>query len=694
MKVTKHTKNSFFLYAFYTIIISLCFISCGNKENKNISSSTDNDSISIWISNSRKSSFEKQKRVQFLEKAYLANKELSTDSTRLKNLSSISLRYSSLKDSLNFRKTNAEVILLSKKNKDSITLANSYWDLGSFFKSQSIMDSSFFYFQKAHKTFLLNNKKQLAARMLLAMANIQESANDNTGAEINCIKAIEIFKSLEDYKYLSRSYNTLGIITNNLEDNDKAISYYKEAIAYDKKTNNGSIKSYSTINNLGVTNSTNKNYENAIPYFEQVLNSPDLLKKNPQLYATALNNLTSANFKLNKLDSIEKNYLKVLNIREKENNIVGISASHFYLAEYYLKVNDTSNAKKNITNAIKFAKLSSNNERLLESLKLAAKTEPENAAKYLLENINLQDSLEKEERRIRNKFARIRFETDEFIAQNELLQKQKQLWTGITAGLILLLIAIYVIVSQRSKNQKLKFTQQQQANNQEVFNLMLAQKQKVDEAKRNEQKRISEELHDGVLGKMLGARMVLTGLNKKVDPIAIAEKSKAIDALKNVEGEVRAISHELNHAAYQKIPNFINSIKELLATNAKNAKIDEEFNYNNTFDWDTLSGDIKINVYRMIQECIHNSIKHAECQKIYVNFDIHKFNFEITVGDNGKGYDFNKEKKGIGLRNIKSRINKLNGHFTVDSKLGKGTSFFFNIPISKIKKYKEQETPA
>ena len=61
---------------------------------------------------------------------------------------------------------------------------------------------------------------------------------------------------------------------------------------------------------------------------------------------------------------------------------------------------------------------------------------------------------------------------------------------------------------------------------------MLAQSEKVEEGKKMEQKRVSEELHDGVLGKMLGARMMLLGLNKKTDPEAIEGRAKAIQFYK------------------------------------------------------------------------------------------------------------------------------------------------------------------
>ncbi|WP_299432671.1 tetratricopeptide repeat-containing sensor histidine kinase [uncultured Maribacter sp.] len=680
-------KNNLFPRLLPLLLLCLCIGCTKLVKDKNTSTTPVTDSISSWIAKGKDKKLTKKQRLVFVNKAYLKNKDVKPDSVKIKNLSSISYRYLSLKDSLHFRKTNTETIELYKATKDTTTLANSYWDLGYFYDKEFVMDSSFFYYQKAAKLFLDIKNNTNAARMFRAMASIQEEIHDNTGAEINCIKAIELLKPLKEYKHLSKCYNTLGIIASNLEESKKSIAYYKEASAYDVKANNRKTD-LGIINNLGNAYQKKKEYAKAIPYFKEVVEIKNLKNSSPSLYALALNNLTYSRFMLGATDSIKENYEKVLKIREREKELFKISTSHYFLADYYLSIKDTTNALLHATSARSHAKEASNTLRLLKSLLLLAQINPINAADYHLEHIKITDSMHIAEQQIRNKFTRIRFETDEVIAENKLLYQEKKLWTGITAGLVLLLIAIYIIVWQRNKNQKLKFTQQEQANDQEIFNLMLAQKEEIEEAKRNEQKRISEELHYSILDKILGARMVLTGLNKKIDPVAIEEKIKGITILKNVEREVRTISHELNHAAYQKIPNFINSIKKLLSTLAKNAKIEQEFNFNNTFDWDTLSGDIKINVYRMIQECIHNSIKHAECQKVYVNFNIHKFNFVVTVGDNGKGYEFNKEKKGFGLRNIKSRIEKLNGYFTIDSSIEKGTTLVFNIPISNIHKHK------
>lgn len=263
------------------------------------------------------------------------------------------------------------------------------------------------------------------------------------------------------------------------------------------------------------------------------------------------------------------------------------------------------------------------------------------------------------------------------------------MWTGIAVGFFLLGLSVYVIINQRARNQKLVFQQQQQANNQEIFNLMLAQKQKVDEVKRMEQKRISEELHDGVLGKMLGARMVLTGLNKKSDDEAIKERSEAIKALKNVENEVRSISHELSHTAYEKLNNFVNSIETLLSSTKENVNINTIFNYEEDEDWDSIRGDIKINVYRIIQETLQNSIKHSNCENFFINFERNEDFFNLTIKDDGKGFKSNGKKKGIGIRNITSRVSKLSGTWTLDSAPGKGTFISIQIPINETPLTKE-----
>jgi len=244
-------------------------------------------------------------------------------------------------------------------------------------------------------------------------------------------------------------------------------------------------------------------------------------------------------------------------------------------------------------------------------------------------------------------------------------------------------VLLFVNISQRIKNQKLQFQQSQQKSNEEIFNLMLSQQGKLEEGKHIEQKRISEELHDGILGQMLGIRLILTGLNKKTDEKAILQREDLIKKLQLVEEEVRTISHELNYTSYEKVNNFVISIQDLLKTTGESANLSTNFIYNKEMSWDQLLGDVKINIYRIVQECLQNCVKHAKANNIDLRFETNDVYIKISIKDDGKGFSTKKGRKGIGLKNISSRIEKLKGFYTIESEVKRGTTVLLTIPKDK-----------
>ncbi len=261
-----------------------------------------------------------------------------------------------------------------------------------------------------------------------------------------------------------------------------------------------------------------------------------------------------------------------------------------------------------------------------------------------------------------------------------------------SGGVFLLALSVFIIVMQRIRNQKLRFQQQQQAANQEIFNLMLAQNQKMEEGKKSEQRRISEELHDGILGEMNGVRMVLLGLNKKVDEAAVALRSQAISKLQVIQEEIRTISHALSDASYRKFHNFVNSLQDLLKTIGEAAGMEHELTYDEDIDWDALHGDIKINLYRIVQECLQNTVKHSGANSISLNLHGNSKNVVITIADNGKGFNAQNGKKGIGHKNISSRVASIHGHWEISSSKGKGTRVTIRIPYSEAGEVRGQDS--
>lgn len=668
---------------FFGNLLLLLFLGCKNDKAQlqNDAKSGEVDSVLIWVKKSRNTAISKTEREEWLAKANNTASVSSNDTLKSNYFSRISLAYLKLEDSANFRTTNKKAMELAKKLGDSSAYAETQWDLGFFLRGSTHQDSSYYHYQEAQKIFAQMGDDFYSARMLYNMAAVQADVRDYTGSEITTIRAIELLKPLNKYRQLSNCYDNLGSVTNALKEYDRSVEYYEKSLEYQEKLKEKNELGYGTLNNMGMVYQEQGQHQKAIQAFNEVLDYDSLYYKDTESYSTALSNLAYSKYKSADTIGLLPLFNRALEIKDSINDLRGISLTNFHLAEYYLDKKDTSTALDHARQAKTFAEKSSNNRRLLETLKLFPRLDPKNAAAYSQEYIALNDSLQQEERKTRNKFARIRFETDEFIAENRLLARQRQLLIGIAIGLSLLAGSIFIIISQRVKNEKLKFQQKQQEKNQEVFDLILSQKKKLEEVKQQEQKRISEELHDGVQSQINGIRMVLLGLNKKTDENSLTLRHEAITKLQDVQEEVRTISHELSHASYRKIHNFSNFIDELLKEIGDAAKIAYEFRYDQERDWDQLSGETKINLYRIIQESLQNCVKHAKAKKMILDFKASETDLIISLTDDGVGFNVRKGKRGIGLKNITSRVQKLQGTWDIKSKIGEGTTVIINVPV-------------
>ena len=292
----------------------------------------------------------------------------------------------------------------------------------------------------------------------------------------------------------------------------------------------------------------------------------------------------------------------------------------------------------------------------------------------------LNDKLIKQERAVRNKFARIQFETAEYISANERLSWEKNLIMIIGSIIILIGSLLYIILDQRSKNIKLKLEKRQQKANEEIYDLMLVQQYKLDEGRRKEKKRISEELHDGVLGKLFGTRLLLSALNDKSDAETIKKREKYINDLQAVEEEVRNVSHELNKRSEILNVGYKQVVQDLLENQSKITKFNYEFRCDKKINWEEISGEFKMNMYRIIQEALQNINKYARAKNVMLEFKLTQKHLKLLIIDDGIGFEISNKREGIGLKNIKSRAKHLKGIFTIKSEPNRGTFIQIKIP--------------
>lgn len=617
-----------------------------------------------------------------LDQVYKKVSKLQNDSIRNKALLKISYQYFKLEDSIAFKRTNKEARKLATALKDSMGIAATYWDLGSYYHANNVKDSAYYLLDKAQKIYASIKNNFYAARILINMAIIQKNIKDYTGSEITTIEAISLLKPLKKYKHLYRAYNNLGIVFNELEEYDKSLSFYKTGLDYLEKADKMNLLP-SIWNNMGVVYNNKKEYEVAAEYYNKALNyDKNLINSDPELYSMLVDNRAYNQFQSGDTTGILPQFNKALNIRKKSNDIPGITINKLHLAEYFLKEKDTSSAIEYASRAKGLAIASQNSRDLLTSLLVLSNAVKDSSLFYTREFIRINDSLQQRERSTRNKLARIRFETNKYISRTENLSQKITSILLIALGIIIFFSLLYIIKHQRSRNIKLQLIQQKQSANKEIYNLILAQQNNFDKGREKEKQHISRELHDGIMGTLAGIRMNLDALNEEDDSKIKKKRLKYIEEIGNITAEIRSLSHKLNKTipidvGYQTV------LKEFIGTqNQDNTTF--KFEVTNTIPWDKIEDDVKINMYRILQEAVYNIQKHAMATEASVSIKKTNSQLILMIEDNGKGFNHKKINKGIGLKNMEIRAGNINGKLEIISGIPeKGTSIRLIVEITQ-----------
>lgn len=667
------------MYYKYLIFLFLLLFSC-NKESTG-SYQTDHEDFNNIDSQIQALKIEPDSLTTITIFNNIHQKILGLENDSLKNISFFLLSYKALElnDSINFFKLNNEGILLSRKLNDTSKIAESYWDLAHYYSQNNEFEEAFLNYAKAQKLYESIEKTFESARMQMSMAIIQKNQKDYTGSEINTIKALRIFEQFKKNKHIYSGYNNLGIVYNELQEYDKALVYHKKAQKYLKELSGDSYEQ-TTLNNIGVVYQNMGKFNEAINYFEKALDDQDLINQNPRLYAMLLDNLAYSKFHFGERGEVLKTLQKGRKIRDSIDHKSGLIVSDLRLAEVLVSFGDSVSALKYAENAYFLSKETDNNRDFLRSLILLSILDPTGEKNALKIYINTSDSLQKEERIIREKFTRIQYETDEFIAENEQLNVQKKWMIAGFSGVVLLLISISAIILLKRKNKELKLIQLQQKANEDIYTLMIESQSNIERGQEQEKKRISKELHDGILSQFFGVRLNLELLNEKTDKDSAVKREKYIKELKALETEIRKVSHQLNSDLVSSDVSFINILNDLLRGQEDLGGYSGKIDFEGKIEWEKISPKIKINLFRIIQEALHNINKYAGANNVRIVFMYLSEKLKLIIEDDGKGFDVENSHDGIGITNMKSRIQDLAGEISILSNQ-KGTKISIKIPL-------------
>ncbi len=197
-----------------------------------------------------------------------------------------------------------------------------------------------------------------------------------------------------------------------------------------------------------------------------------------------------------------------------------------------------------------------------------------------------------------------------------------------------------------------------------------------------ERQRLARELHDG-----LGQSLIALKLKLESVEVDDEKNQKKLDDLRKLFNktidEIRRISYDLMPAGLYDF-GIINALRNLCNDTAEHTSKTIEFDADASISNEKLSEKCCMYLYRITQEAINNSVKHAEASVISVNIlKIENF-IVLSIADNGKGFKFEATYKyvGNGLYNMRERVNMLSGTFEVNSEPGNGTEVIVKLPIN------------
>lgn len=495
------------------------------------------------------------------------------------------------------------------------------------------------------------------------------------------LKGLHIKEELNDEVGLATSYNDIGIVYKKLKRWKEALQYYRLANQLHVKINETKHIAL-TYNNMGTVYNELQQWDSAMYAYNQALIMAEKLQ-DPYTLSVVLSNLGDIHFQHKRYKDALATFQRCLVYDKQNEDKYGMLMSYMQIARVYAEMQQYNIATLYIDSSDKIAVLEDLNRERIDVLSVKASIEERKnnyskALVYYRLADSIKDVLLTEETARQISELQTKYETSkkeqQITAQKAEIVKKNYIIGGI--GSLLFLGGMLGFSSYR----RYKLKQQSRLQAAVMHQQELASKAVI-EAEEQERKRIAGDLHDGVGQLMSAARMNLSLVNSELD-FNNQEQKEAFDkALALVDEsckEVRAVSHNIMPNALLKaglataIRDFINKIDaRVLKVNLYTEGIN-----------DRLPTDKETVLYRVIQECINNVIKHSGATLLDISIIKDEEGISVTIEDNGRGFDVSDKSKfeGIGLKNIQTRVNYLKGTVEWESTINKGTLVIIHVP--------------
>jgi two-component system, NarL family, sensor kinase len=519
---------------------------------------------------------------------------------------------------------------------------------------------------------------------LRSLGNIEYDKNNYEKALALYLQASPLFEKANDKKGLAGNYIWVGNVFNEgLRQYDKATEYFSKSLALALELNDSSLISYN-YNNLGQAFYFQKKYNQAFEYYYASRDIKRLLNDKRGL-GNAFGNISNIYFDTANYALALIYNDSALQIRTEQNDKKGIATSLANGGNILLLLKNYEAAFNNYQKALKLGTEIEFKEPVIESYNgLSKYYEQTGNASQALTYYKLyktaNDSVYNSDIAQQIAVLQTRYETakkEQEIKDKNFQISKRNYWIAAISVLLLLGSLLGYSYYRRFKLKKEKQLQAEIMHQQDIATRGILQ------AEENERERIARELHDGVGQMMSAAKMNLSAMEHDL-AFTNENQKNAFDRIVNLvdEGckEVRTVSHQMMPNALLKkglasaIREFIDKIdNRVLKVDLYSEGLNERIDTNT----ETV-------LYRVVQECVNNVIKHSGANHLDISLIKDTEGISVTIEDNGKGFDTTQKANfdGIGLKNIRTRIEYLKGTVDFDSTPGNGTLVAIHVPVA------------
>ncbi len=492
--------------------------------------------------------------------------------------------------------------------------------------------------------------------------------------------AANLFKELGDEFWLAQTYKTIGNSLLEFRKAKEAIPNYK--IAVEKYLALGAkMDAGLTYSNMVRAFSVEAMWDSSIYYNNKAAELAKQLPVEGELHFMVA--MSGA-----ELQAKKDNYVAAEALADEAVRLANkLNDARMQGAALYIRAGMAYTAK-NYTTALKYFLLAKelhenagNFNQWLDLQKDIANTYEEmgdfkNAYAYQQTYYNVNDSLFSENSAKQINELNVQLQTAEKekqISEQQLLlaKKNNRLWLlgiGLAAAALAILLLFFLYAQRKKTHEQTLLTLKREQDLSLLKALMTGEEK--------ERNRLARELHDGLGGILAAAQMQVSQLEVPQQ----TDKEKAAGLIQQAASETRRIAHNLlpetllRYGLNEALKEYCRSISE-----SKLMQLD----YESVGMEERLAQTTELSIYRIIQELINNSIKHAGATETFIQLHRHNHMLTITVEDNGKGFSPKETGNGIGLSNIQSRVSFLNGKMDIRSEQQKGTSVYIEILLNK-----------